>query len=111
MVAQTLPYAEARPLKRKKVKSDLPKYQQDEMSEDDELREGETSVLLINKARMNTFFIQSVENAREFFKKATIEFRLTMGQSWQNVLYTVKGPYMNKFAFTDFKRGSADLYS
>jgi len=27
------------------------------------------------------------------------------------VLYTVKGPYMNKFAETDFRRGSADLYS
>ena len=53
-----MPYTEPRPLKRKKVaRENVPKFRQDEISDDDELKEGETSVLLINKARMNTNFI------------------------------------------------------
>ena len=73
---------------------------------------GVTKVLRLNKAKFNTFFEEpNRSNIMEFLSKTIVEFRVTIGQNWNNAMFSSKGPYLNKFTKTVFKRGSESHYS
>ena len=67
---------------------------------------GITKVLNIGQTRFQCFFESKETDVNQFFKKTIVEIRITIGDNWNNSIFTTRGPLLTKLSQTSFRRGS-----
>eukprot|EP00347_Sterkiella_histriomuscorum_P024404 403331233 len=68
-------------------------------------------VVKINKSRVSYFYTYKKNDLSSFFNSCEIEFRVTLGQNWNNYVSCCKGNFMNFFSNLSFNRGSESHYT